>query len=48
MTVRLAPEYRDSLEAVRNIKVGYVTPTGGNAYIPLRELANISLDTGAS
>jgi heavy metal efflux system protein len=48
VTVRLAPEYRDSLEAVRNIKVGYVTPTGGNAYIPLRELAHISLDTGAS
>jgi cobalt-zinc-cadmium resistance protein CzcA len=48
VTVRLAPEYRDSLDAVRNIKVGYVTPAGGNAYIPLRELADITLDTGAS
>jgi heavy metal efflux system protein len=48
VTVRLAPAYRDSLDAVRNIKVGYVTPAGGNAYIPLRELADISLDTGAS
>jgi len=48
VTVRLAPEYRDSLEAVRNIKVGYVTAAGGNAYVPLRELADITLDTGAS
>jgi heavy metal efflux system protein len=48
VTVRVAPEYRDSLEAVGNIKVGYATPGGGNAYIPLRELADITLDTGAS
>jgi heavy metal efflux system protein len=46
--VRLPPEYRSSLEAVRTIKVGYQTPAGVNAYVPLNELANISLDTGAS
>jgi heavy metal efflux system protein len=46
--VRLPPEYRSSLEAVRNIKVGYQTPAGVNAYVPLSELANITLDTGAS
>jgi heavy metal efflux system protein len=46
--VRLPPEYRASLEAVRNLKVGYATPSGVNAYIPLKELADISLDTGAS
>ncbi len=46
--VRLPPEYRSSLEAVGNIKVGYTTAAGTNAYIPLRELADISLDTGAS
>jgi len=48
LTVRLAPEFRDSVEAVGNIKVGYQTPSGANAYIPLRELASITLDTGAS
>jgi cobalt-zinc-cadmium resistance protein CzcA len=48
VTVRLAPEYRDKLDAVRTIKVGFQTPAGANAYIPLSELANISLDTGAS
>jgi cobalt-zinc-cadmium resistance protein CzcA len=48
VTVRLAPEYRDKLDAVRTIKVGFQTPAGNNAYIPLSELADISLDTGAS
>ena len=48
VVVRLPPEYRSSLEAVGNIKVGVSTPGGTNAYIPLRELANITLDTGAS
>jgi heavy metal efflux system protein len=46
--VRLPAEYRSSLEAVRNVKVGYTTANGTNAYIPLGELADISLDTGAS
>jgi len=46
--VRLPPEYRSTLEAVGNIKVGYQTPAGINAYIPLSELADIGLDTGAS
>jgi heavy metal efflux system protein len=48
VVVRLPPEYRSSLEAARNIKVGYQTPNGTNAYIPLTELADITLDTGAS
>ncbi|WP_439924940.1 efflux RND transporter permease subunit [Nitrobacter sp. JJSN] len=48
VTVRLAPEYRDDIDKVRNIKVGFQTGNGTNAYIPLSELADISLDTGAS
>ena len=48
VVVRLAPEFRNDLEQVANIKVGYQTPSGINAYIPLSELADISLDTGAS
>ena len=47
VTVRLAPKYRGSIEAVRNLKVGVPTPVG-NAYIPFTELASITLDTGAS
>ncbi len=48
LVVRYTPEYRDSIEKVGDIRVGYQTSTGQNAYIPLRELATISLDTGAS
>jgi cobalt-zinc-cadmium resistance protein CzcA len=48
VTVRLAPHYRDNVDTVRNIKVGYQTPSGVNAYVPLSELADITLDTGAS
>jgi cobalt-zinc-cadmium resistance protein CzcA len=47
VVVRLALEYRDNLDAVRNLKVGIQTASG-NAYIPLSELASITLDTGAS
>ncbi len=48
LTLRLAPKYRDSYETIGNIPVGYQTPSATTAYVPLRELANISLDSGAS
>jgi cobalt-zinc-cadmium resistance protein CzcA len=48
VTVRVAARYRESLDAVSVIKVGYQTPSGANAYIPLNAIATISLDTGAS
>jgi len=48
LVVRYAPKYRDSIEKIRNIKVGYTTASGANAYIPLSELAAITLDTGAA
>ncbi len=48
LTVRLSPSFRTSIEAIGNIKVGYQTGTGATAYIPLRDLATISLDTGPS
>jgi heavy metal efflux system protein len=48
LTVRLAPKYRDSVEAIKDIPVAYQTPAGTTAYIPLRELADISIDSGAS
>jgi heavy metal efflux system protein len=46
--VRLAQNYRTSLETVGDIKVGYTNAAGTNSYIPLRELTTITLDTGAS
>ncbi|HLX73070.1 MAG TPA: efflux RND transporter permease subunit [Verrucomicrobiae bacterium] len=47
-TVRYPSEFRDTIDKIRNIKVAYQTSTGANAYIPLSELASITLDTGAS
>ena len=48
LVVRYTPEYRASIEQIRNIKVAYPTSSGANAYIPLSELATITLDTGAA
>ncbi len=48
LVVRYTPEYRDSIDKIRNIKVAYATASGATAYIPLSELATISLDTGAA
>jgi cobalt-zinc-cadmium resistance protein CzcA len=48
VTVRLAPEYRGTFDSVGRIKVGFTTLSGTNAYIPLSEIAAISIDTGAS
>jgi cobalt-zinc-cadmium resistance protein CzcA len=48
INVRFKEEHRDDIDAVRNIRVGYSTPSGSNAYIPLGELATIRLETGAS
>jgi len=48
VAVRLDPKYRSSIDAIRKVKVAYQTPSGTNAYIPLSEVADISLDTGAS
>jgi len=48
LVVRYTPESRDSIEKIHNIKVGYQTSSGANAYIPLSELATITLDTGAA
>jgi heavy metal efflux system protein len=48
LLVRLAPQYRQSVEAVSSVKVAYTNANGTNAYVPLRELADISVDTGAS
>ena len=48
VVVRYPAVYRDTIEKIRNIRVAYQTSSGGNAYIPLSELADITLDTGAS
>ncbi len=48
LTVRLEQKYRDSIEKIGNVPVAYQAASGTTSYIPLRELAAISLDSGAS
>lgn len=48
VAVRLARPYRARVEEIGNVKVGYQTSAGTNAYVPLSELAELSIDTGAS
>jgi cobalt-zinc-cadmium resistance protein CzcA len=49
MIVRLAPEYRKSLDAIGRITVGAQNPNGnGIMQVPLKDLAHISLVSGAS
>jgi cobalt-zinc-cadmium resistance protein CzcA len=48
VVVRYPPEYRDSIDKIRDIRVAYQTSSGANAYIPLSELAAVTLDTGAA
>jgi cobalt-zinc-cadmium resistance protein CzcA len=47
IVVRLAPEFRRSLEAIENLNVGVQSPSGV-AQIPLGEVADVRLISGAS
>ena len=48
LAIRYPNDCRESIEKIRNIKVAYANGNGVNAYIPLSELASITLDTGAA
>jgi heavy metal efflux system protein len=46
--VRLAPEYRKSAEAIHNLRIGVAGQGGSITQIPLSEVANINLISGAA
>ena len=47
--VRLAPEYRQSVDAIRRIPIGAPNPSGtGAIQVPLAEVADVGLTSGAS
>lgn len=49
MIVRLAPKYRESLDAIRRITIGAPNPSGnGVVPIPLADVAEVKLVSGAS
>jgi heavy metal efflux system protein len=47
MLVRLAPRYRQNMEALKRIAIGAPGPNGGVVQVPLAEVANIGLSSGA-
>jgi cobalt-zinc-cadmium resistance protein CzcA len=50
LTVRLAPEYRGNVEAIRSIPVALPSndPKAPTAYIPLGDLGEVKMESGAS
>lgn len=51
LSVRYAPGSRIDIQNVRDLRIGYTTAGAGNnatSYIPLRDIATITLDTGAT
>jgi len=48
LSVRFINNERNSIEKVKNLRIGFTTSNGGNGYIPLKDIADITLDTGAT
>jgi heavy metal efflux system protein len=49
MMVRLAPQYRQNLDAIRHITIGAPNPNGtGLIQVPLSDIASVTLVSGAS
>jgi len=48
LSIRLKKEDRTDIESIKNLKVGYTTSNGNSAFIPLGDIATISMDTGAT
>jgi cobalt-zinc-cadmium resistance protein CzcA len=47
MMVRLAPKYRENMEALRQLSIGAPGPNGTVVQVPLSEVAQIALASGA-
>ena len=48
LSVRLDKSYRNDIDKIKELRVGYQNNNGGTSYVPLKDVADISLDTGAS
>ena len=46
--VRLSQQYRNNIDAIRNITIGVTNPNGGVVQIPLSDVATVRLTSGAS
>jgi cobalt-zinc-cadmium resistance protein CzcA len=47
LLVRLAPRYRQDMDAIRRISLGTMGPNGSIVQVPLSEIATVNLATGA-
>ncbi len=47
MMVRLAPQYRENIEALRRLAIGLQLPNGNVVQVPLTEVADVRLASGA-
>ena len=48
LSVRYLPSNRASLQNMNELRIGYALSTGGTSYVPLKDIASITLDTGAT
>ena len=48
LSVRYASTRRVDIQNVRDLRIGYTNSSGSVSYIPLKDIADISLDTGAT
>ena len=48
LSVRYASTRRVDIQNVRELRIGYTNSGGGAGYVPLKDIADISLDTGAT
>ena len=48
LSVRYASSRRVDIQNVRDLRIGYTNSGGGAGYVPLKDIADISLDTGAT
>ncbi|MCZ2498721.1 CusA/CzcA family heavy metal efflux RND transporter [Xylophilus sp. Kf1] len=48
LTVRFPADRRASMDAVKALRIGYTTGAGTTAFVPLSDVATVSVDTGAT
>jgi cobalt-zinc-cadmium resistance protein CzcA len=48
MSIRYALMGRVDMQNVRDLRIGYTMPGGNAGYVPLKDISDISLDTGAT
>ncbi len=48
LSVRLDKSYRNDIDKIKELRVGYQNNNGSTSYVPLKDVADIALDTGAA